>query len=342
MALVCAQRWNEGGALVTFSAEGDDFVRPARTLGRHPARFVFDPRPLWRALGEGTFDLIDVREEPFSLAALEIVVLRALHRSQEVPFVVYSAQNLDKSYPPPFSWIERLVLRTAAGAYVCNRAAAERLRRHGLRAPVVELPIGVETESLARASPRPPSGALRVGYVGRLTPSKGVAVLLRALCALEGAELEVVGDGPARRELAEQAAKLGLAGRVRFSGHLSGEALREAYLRFDVVVVPSLTTPSWAEQFCRVAVEAMAAGAVVVASDSGALPEVVGDAGLIVPENDAQALAAALRRLAADSALCARLTDAGRVRAEEFSWSNVARQQLEFYERVSRPRRARR
>ena len=75
------------------------------TWGRHPALFVYDPRPLWRALGEA-YDVIDVHEEPFALATAEVLLLRWLRRNR-APVVLYTAQNLHKRYPPPFRWLER-------------------------------------------------------------------------------------------------------------------------------------------------------------------------------------------------------------------------------------------
>ena len=74
MTLVSAARWNEGGRDVPCEPGDDNFVLIARTLGRRPNLFVYDPRPLWRALRGGRFDLIDVHEEPCSLAATEVLL----------------------------------------------------------------------------------------------------------------------------------------------------------------------------------------------------------------------------------------------------------------------------
>jgi len=333
VSVVCAAAWEEGGKRVLFDPAGDDFAVAVRTLGRHQAVFVYDPRPLWRLLDPAHVDLVDIHEEPFSLAAAEVLILRALRRLH-APFVVYSAQNLDKRYPPPFGWIERWVLWRAGGAYVCNHPAGERLRRRGLRGELIELPLGVGTARF-RASPRSsPSGPLRVGYVGRLTWQKGVGVLLDAIAGLDGWQVVLVGDGPDRQALVAQAAALRISERALFVGHLGDEALAERYQALDVLVVPSLTTPSWVEQFGRVAVEAMASGVPVIASDSGALPDVIGDAGILVPEGDPSALRAALEDLSRDPERWLTLQGAGLRRAERYSWSAVAEAHMAFYRRV--------
>jgi glycosyltransferase involved in cell wall biosynthesis len=103
----------------------------------------------------------------------------------------------------------------------------------------------------------------------------------------------------------------------------------------DVLVVPSLTTRNWAEQFGRVVVEAMANDVPVIGSDSGAIPEVIGDAGLVVPEGDAEALAGALERLRGDAGLRARLVQAGRRRVREaYGYDVVVRGTVQLYEDV--------
>lgn len=115
-----------------------------------------------------------------------------------------------------------------------------------------------------------------------------------------------------------------------FLGHLPEEELPAFYRSVDVLAVPSLPTPTWLEQFGRVAVEAMASGVPVVASDSGALPDVVGGAGVLVPPGDAAALRSALLGFDDDAAV-ARLREAGLVRARECSWEAVAEQYDELY-----------
>ncbi len=333
VTLVCAESWEEGGARVEFRGEGDDFAVGARTIGRHPNLFLFDPRPIWRLLARRDIDLLDLQEEPFSLVAAEVLLLCAARRVRR-PFVVYSAQNLDKHYPPPFRWIERWVLARAAGAYPCNTAAGERLRRRGFSGVLAVLPLGVDVDRYHPADREAPVEGLRVGYVGRLARHKGVHVLIEAVAGLEGCTLVLVGEGPERASLARQIAAADLSSEVSFLGHLVEDALPACYRGLDVLAVPSLPTASWTEQFGRVVVEAMASGVPVVASTAGALPDVVGDAGLLVPPGDSNALRAALLRLSTDPELWGDLRRRGLERAERFRWSAVAASQRDLYQQV--------
>ena len=129
---------------------------------------------------------------------------------------------------------------------------------------------------------------LRVGYVGRLVPEKGVQWLIAALSGVAGATLVVIGSGPSEARLRRQAVRQGVA--TEWLGKLGADAMPAAYADLDIVVVPSLERPGWAEQFGRVVCEAMLSGVPVVASDSGALLEVVGDAGAMVRELDYEGL----------------------------------------------------
>jgi len=312
VCLVSAARFIEGGTPVHFSADGDSFARAARAFGRHPNRFLFDPRPIWRLLRTRRFDLLDLQEEPCALATAEVLVLRWLARRSELPYVLYSAQNISKRYPVPFRWLERAALRHASGVSVCNDAAGEILRSKGLSAPVALLPLGFDPDHL-RTEPRaaPAPDKFRVGYVGRLEAHKGVAVLLQAIASTERLELLIAGSGPEERSLHSLAEQLCLGVRARFLGFLSQDELAPFYRSLDCLAVPSLPRAGWREQFGRVAVEAMACGVPIVASRSGALPEVVGDGGLLVPPGDPEALRVALVQLANDPEHWLQLRHAG-------------------------------
>ena len=336
LTLVTARRWEEGGATVAFEAAGDDFAVPVATIGRHPNLFAFDPRPLWRLLGTHRFDLVDLHEEPFGLAVAEVLVLLAL-RARGTPFLVCSAQNIEKRYPPPFRWFERWSLRRAAGAYTCNAEAGQILRARGLAGPLELLPLGVDVERFHPVDRPAPSGVLRVGFVGRLIPHKGADVLLRAVAGDGRLEADLWGDGPERGALVRLADELGLGGRVRFHGFVDDVDVAAAYAAADVLAVPSVPVPGWLEQFGRVVVEAQASGVPVVASDSGALPDVVGSSGVLVPPGDAGALRAALVGLLEDPGRWDALRAAGLDAARRCSWEAVASAQRALYLRATAP-----
>jgi glycosyltransferase involved in cell wall biosynthesis/GT2 family glycosyltransferase len=353
-----ARTWEEGGRPVDLEPQPGEDVVGVRTIGRHPNVFLYDPRPIWRALGED-WDVLDLHEEPAALATAEILLLRALRRVR-TPYVLYSAQNLAKRYPPPFRWWERRALRGAGAVSVCNAEAGDVLRAKGLTAPAHVIGLGVEAADAAGRSPaavREPAahagpgaqdagaptdagvvGAAapaRTGYVGRLLhPHKGLDVLLDAAEADPRLHVAIAGAGPYEGELRRRAATPALAGRVTFHGHLAGDDLAAFYRGLDVLAVPSVAAPGWLEQFGRVAVEAMAAGVPVVASDSGALRDVVGGAGVLVPPGDAPALAAALAAVATDPARAAELRAAGYARAAEYTWPAIAERYEAMYREV--------
>ncbi|MCL6640199.1 MAG: glycosyltransferase family 4 protein [Candidatus Rokubacteria bacterium] len=221
-------------------------------------------------------------------------------------------------------WTDRIVTLT-------ERGTEEHLARGiGRREQFVAVPSGVPIEVLAalapgraaaRAALALPADAFVVTGVGRLVRVKGFDVLLaslpRLVAAVPQALVVLVSDGPERRALAEQAAALGVADRVRFAGPVGEPGRLAGHLAAaDVCVAPSRN-----EGMGRALVEAMALGVPVVASAVGGIPAVVGDdeVGRLVPPDDAPALAAALVALAEDPARRAKLGEAARVRARRFS-----------------------
>lgn len=341
--LLSASVWDEGGRPVRLTPGPGEPVQGVRTWGSHPALFVYDPRPLWRALRD-RWDLVDIHEEPFALATAEVLALRATSRlvrpwRPPPPYTLYSAQNITKRYPWPFRHLEARALRGAAAVSVCNVEAGRVLRAKGMRGAIEVIPLGLDLARFCPAPPAEPStdlpeagrhtGQLTVGYAGRLAAHKGVDVLLRAASLDERLHLRIAGAGPDGHDLRELARPLG--DRVAFLGPLDEDALPAFYRGLDALAVPSLETPGWVEQFGRVAVEAMACGTPVVASESGALPDVVGAAGLLVPPGDPRALCDALLRVGEEPGLWDRLRASGLRRAADCSWPEVARRYLEMY-----------
>jgi len=183
-------------------------------------------------------------------------------------------------------------------------------------------------------APEPPGAPLHVGFAGRLVAAKGADLVVQALAGLGDVEgrLELVGEGPEQPRLEALAAALGVRDRVTFTPWLSSAAMPDFYRSIDVLVLPSRRSPGWIEQFGRVLIEAMASGVACVGSDSGEIPHVIGDAGLVFPEDDARALAGALARLGRDAGLRRALGEAGRARAiERFSMARVVAETAAVY-----------
>ncbi len=275
-------------------------------------------------------ELIDLFEEPFSLVALETLLLRDL-LAPGAAVVFYSAVNVFREWRWPYRAIERLVLARADGAHAPNADVPPILESKGFRGPTCVIPLGVDVDRFARPNARSLPGIERprIGFVGRLEPVKGLDVLLEAFSYLRTtASLVIVGDGSLRADVQAR-----LPARAHLLPAAPFEQMPSVLRSLDVLVLPSVTIlPLHREQFGRVLVEAMASGVPVVGSDSGAIPEVIGDAGVVVPERDPLALATALDRVLSDADVRARLIEKGRQRAERhYAWPVVAEQTLDLF-----------
>jgi glycosyltransferase involved in cell wall biosynthesis len=180
-------------------------------------------------------------------------------------------------------------------------------------------------------------------YVGGISPHKNLATLVEAFArwrTQHGARpvsLVLVGDYvadvfhssyPGIRDLV---ARSGLESSVRFTGFVPDADLRYFYSAADALVLPSLY-----EGFGLPVLEAMACGAPVIASRGGALPEVVGEAGLLFDALAVDQLAAALARVLGDARLRSQLIERGHTRAAQFSWDASARAAIAAFEELAR------
>jgi len=244
-----------------------------------------------------------------------------------------------------FIRMQAFVSRRLERIITVSQSAAKKTE-HFFKVPAEKLKViynGIDTQlySMNEKASRNRYGLIMVGNTD--DRKKGVLYLLKALQLLEkdGIKLTIVDDaerhstytddvGPLPSYGLKLVRKLNLDGAVHFTGRLTREELAQHYYSAQIAVVPSLY-----EGFGLPAAEAMACGTPVIASTGGALPEVVGDAGMLVPSGRADALAAAIKQLLNDEQAQQRMREAGRKRVEDkFNWEQAARKTLEVYQEV--------
>lgn len=257
-------------------------------------------------------------------------------RLARIPCVWHVRDRIEDDYLPPAAVrIVRLAARLLPAAVIANSDATLATLPGARRGRVVPSPVPPAPAADGRAP-----GPLRIGIVGRLAPWKGQHVFLDAFArafpngdehgvvvgaALFGADEQAYANG-----LHDRAQALGIEERIEFKGFREDVAAELAGL--DVLVHASVLP----EPFGQVVVEGMAAGLPVIATDAGGPAAIVRDGvtGLLVAPGDAVALAAALRRLAADATLRRDLGEAGRICARAYEPAAVAAQVLETYRSV--------
>jgi glycosyltransferase involved in cell wall biosynthesis len=236
---------------------------------------------------------------------------------------------------PWWKALKRAVLARAAAATAVNADMAEQLRRLGHPPGGIHvLPMGADAAGIRSASSGADVVPGRIMFAGRLVEKKGVQVLLDALRQLpDGLDwsLDVVGDGPLRSALEQQAGAW--PGLVTFHGQRPQHEVAEMWGRCSVAVFPSVPASTGDQDGLPVTLlEAMTTGRPIVASRIPGIDEVVadGETGLLVPPGDAGALAHALGALLGDPDLRTRLAGAARRRAEDFSMEVIGDRYVEL------------
>lgn len=205
--------------------------------------------------------------------------------------------------------MSRVASRFVDHVFVLSADSADVMRHFGFGDRTSRIPLGFEPalfhpDEAARSRVRAALGLHETtfAYFGRLIPEKGVHLLLEALQRLRDRPWQLLLDRfsdyrhPYVQQVADTVQRLGLQQRIVYFD-APHERMGDFMNAADIVVMPSRTTDRFKEQYGRVAAEAMACGRTVVVSSSGALPELVGDAGLVVPESQLGALDVPLREL---------------------------------------------
>lgn len=290
-------------------------------------------------------DIIHVLDEPWSFCLFQATYLK-LAAFSRAKVLFYGFENLAVRLRGISRVLWPQAWKQITGGMAANSEQLQHLRRLGFpkARPLKRVFWGIPTDVFRPMDRRLVRCKLGiecehlVGFVGRYVPEKGLRVLCEAMHYLPiKVHCLLIGSGPLRPELEAMAKQSAFSGRLHLHAPVGTEALAEYMCCMDVIVVPSLTTAHWKEQYGRVIGEGMACGIPVVGSDSGAIPEVMGSAGLVVREGDGFALAEAVMSALFDRQVQERMQREGRQRAEEeFSCNAMARQLIEFYEQVVR------
>ncbi len=330
--------WPEGGRWVQAPQPGREkgarlHVLAGRFLGRVGG---FHLPGLGRLIKEIKPGIIHVEEEPYSL-----VCWQAFHyaRRLNVPMIFFTWENILRKYKIPLDWIYNHNLSRVGWALAGNREAEQVLRSRGYKGPCTVIPqYGVDPEKFR---PRPeikkiPRPAYTIGYFGRLLEEKGLSTLIRAVARLDfPGRLIIAGCGEYEKQLKLQIKSLAPRIQVEFLGVRDNAQMPQALNQLDVLVLPSETRAQWKEQFGRILVEAMACEIPVIGSDSGEIPHVIGEAGLIFPEGDEKQLAESIIKLHANPVRADELARRGRQRViDKFTTECIARQTLEVYRQI--------
>jgi glycosyltransferase involved in cell wall biosynthesis len=305
LLIVTPRRWKDDyGRIVEASASpdlrGQLLALPIGRSGNYPLHY-FRSR-LKKYIREFEPDCIYLCHEPYAVSTFQM--LRAAKAVTSVPVGVRSSQNIAKRYPSPFRQAERFVYRNSDFAIVVTENVANVMRTKGYTKPISVIPMPVDLRTFSPPPARSHGSQMRIGFVGRLVPEKGVDTALMAVSRLPrgSVNLTIIGDGSYGPELQKLANSLGLDDAVTWLGALDRVSTAAAFQDFDIVLVPSKETKRWREQFGRVVVEAAATAVPVIATRSGELPFLVAaaNAGWIVEEGNAIEMAEVLRVLLDD------------------------------------------
>jgi glycosyltransferase involved in cell wall biosynthesis len=333
------------GAVLLFSSSWKDRLSPSTIPGavvvdrRIPVRVL---NAAWHRLEwppaeliAGSIDVVHSMH-PLLIPARNAAQVITIHDLYFLEHPEKTQREIRRDYP---RLAQRHAQRADAVVVVSRYTAAQVTARLGVDPDrIVLCPPGAPPWR-PRAAP-PKNGPIL--FMGSLDPRKNVATLLtafeRLLARLPDAPnlLLAGGSGNGASSLLERLAQPPLAGHVRHLGYVGDQDRETLYREASMLVLPSFD-----EGFGMPVLEAMTVGTPVVVSSRGALPEVAGDAGLIVDPEDPGALAAAMERLLRDVAFARQCSERGTARAGGFSWEASARTLVDAYRAAVERRRSR-
>lgn len=359
VTVVVPKRWRPGGVqnrIVETRAWQDGRFRvvPVSNFSQNNQGMLTFGLDLIGLLQSFQPHVIQVEQGSKGLAYAEMITLNWL-LGLKAKMLFFTWWNLPYELKFPISALEGYNLTNTDGIISGNQDGADVLRDHGYQGPIRVMPqLGVD-ETLFRPEPQPELAAqlgiapeeFVVGFVGRFVEEKGLLTLTKALGQLKDAPQPwkwlLLGRGPLKDTLKQQTEELGIGDRIIWVESVPHDDVPRYINLMSTLILPSettdkfktLTSAGWKEQFGHVIIEAMACQVPVIGSDSGEIPYVIGEAGLVFPEGDADALAERIQSLMASAALQTDLSKRGYDLAmERYTNQALARQVLDFYQEL--------
>lgn len=343
LIVIAPSSWTEGGRLQYLENKKNDLdynLIPLSVIFRNKIRGHFYPNFFKIISIAKTFkpDVLHLFEEPFSFVCFEFISIFKTF-SPDTKVIIESFENLDVVQRNIFHYIQKFNLKNADLLINIPQEGELIWRSRGFRGCIKKGNVGVDTKKFFKNYEfLKNKERLRIGYVGRVTPEKGLDTLIEAFLALINGgfnvELSVVGSGNEDyvNKLKNKLNKLILENKVFFEESLDSDNLASLYNKIDILVLPSLTILRWKEQFGRVLIEAMACETVVAGSSSGEIPVVIGDAGVVFREGDVDDLFLKLKELILNPNSMKEFAKKGKERVDKlYSWEVVAKQLKEYY-----------
>ncbi|MEH1832528.1 MAG: hormogonium polysaccharide biosynthesis glycosyltransferase HpsO [Nostoc sp.] len=357
VTVVVPKRWKPGGVQnriiqTEYRDEGTFRIVPVSNFSQNHQGLLTFGADLISLLKQFRPQIIQVEQGSRALAYTQMIALNKLLRLK-AKNVFFTWWNLPYELKLPVSLLEKYNLNHSHGIISGNQDGAEILRQRGYQGAIKIMPqLGVD-ENLFTPKGQPElaanlgirKGDFVVGFVGRFVQEKGLLTLLQALISLKNRpwKLLLLGRGELQTELIKIATDNNIKERLILVESVPHDKVTNYINLMSTLVLPSettskfktLTSVGWKEQFGHVLIEAMACQIPVIGSDSGEIPYVIGDAGLVFPEGDAQALANCLVKLIDKPYYAHTLGEMGYKKAMiKYTNKALAKQQLEFYQEL--------
>ncbi|HAC64759.1 MAG TPA: glycosyltransferase family 4 protein [Cyanothece sp. UBA12306] len=357
VTIIVPKKWKPGGIQNQIietrpSIEGNFRVIPISNFSQNNQGLLTFGTDIISVLKTFKPQIIQVEQGVKSLAYAQLITLNRL-LGLKAKNLFFTWWNLPYKSKFPISWLESYNLKHTDGLIAGNQDAADILREHGYTNLAKVMPqLGVD-ESLFAPFDRLKlaeklgiqSNDFVIGYVGRFVAEKGLVTLIKSVINLPSKswKLVLLGRGELKEKIIIEAKKIGIENRILIIESVSHDQVPNYINLMNVLVLPSettyqfktLTAVGWKEQFGHVLIEAMACKIPVIGSDSGEIPHVIGDSGLIFPEGDFQALNKRLEQIMNSPQLAKDLAEKGYQRVlEKYTNKALAKQLLDFYKQL--------
>ncbi|WP_414543266.1 hormogonium polysaccharide biosynthesis glycosyltransferase HpsO [Nostoc sp. CCY0012] len=354
VTVVVPKTWKPGGVqnkviATQYRDEGNFKIVPVTNFSQNHQALLTFGADLISLLNRFRPNIIQVEQGSRGLSYSQMIFLNQL-LGLKAKNIFFTWWNLPYILKLPVALLEKYNLKHSHGIITGNQDGAEILQQRGYDGPIKVMPqLGID-ETLFTPKPQPELAAklglklddFVVGFVGRFVPEKGLLTLLKSLIILQNKswKLLLLGRGELKDELIKIARENNVDERLIFIESVPHDEVANYINLMSTLVLPSettykfktLTSVGWKEQFGHVIIEAMACQVPVIGSDSGEIPHVIGDAGLVFPEGDSQALANCLWQLMEKPDFAQSIGERGYQKAmAEYTNKALAKQQLAFY-----------